>query len=312
MDLISVIVPNYNHAKHLKQRIDSILSQTYQNFELIILDDNSQDNSRAIIEEYRDNSKVSHIHYAENNSGLPFGMWQYGIEVAKGEWIWIAESDDWCKAEFLEKIAAIIKTKQLTVVHTQSLLYYDEKYKSNSWWKSFNSARWDYDFIEDGKRIITDYGRYKCPVINVSSAVFRKDAVKSNYLPIGYRYCGDWYFWVNIFMTGKVGFIAEPLNIIRVHPQSATSASKSGLLDKLKENITVIKYANSLVGKKLVYDKKYEWVIRIWNNVMKSAKSNTKRMSHEINLPYSFHLALYRFMVSELINKLSRKLVSFK
>ena len=66
---ISIIVPNYNHAPYLKQRIDSILNQTYQDFELILLDDCSSDKSRDIIESYRTNPHVTQIVYNDNNSG---------------------------------------------------------------------------------------------------------------------------------------------------------------------------------------------------------------------------------------------------
>ena len=69
--LVSVIVPNYNHAPYLKQRIDSILNQTYQDFELILLDDCSSDMSRDIIESYRTNPHVSQIDYNDINSGTP-------------------------------------------------------------------------------------------------------------------------------------------------------------------------------------------------------------------------------------------------
>lgn len=69
MPKVSVIIPNYNHSSYLKERIDSILNQTFQNFEVIILDDCSTDNSKEIIELYRDHTKVSHIVYNEKNSG---------------------------------------------------------------------------------------------------------------------------------------------------------------------------------------------------------------------------------------------------
>ncbi len=69
MPTVSVIVPNYNHASFLKQRINSILEQTYQDFELILLDDCSTDNSREILEQYRSNPHVSHIAHNEINSG---------------------------------------------------------------------------------------------------------------------------------------------------------------------------------------------------------------------------------------------------
>ena len=59
MPKVSVIVPNYNHAPYLKQRIESILNQTFQDFELILLDDYSSDNSREVISDYSSHSKVT-------------------------------------------------------------------------------------------------------------------------------------------------------------------------------------------------------------------------------------------------------------
>ncbi|ENV48656.1 hypothetical protein P255_00165 [Acinetobacter brisouii CIP 110357] len=72
---VSVIIPNYNHHKFLHARLDSILKQTYQNFEIIILDDCSTDESRDIIELYRNHPKVSHIIYNTKNSGSSFIQW---------------------------------------------------------------------------------------------------------------------------------------------------------------------------------------------------------------------------------------------
>lgn len=84
---VSVIIPNYNHALYLKQRIDSVLNQAFQAFELIILDDCSTDNSREIIEQYRDNPKVSQIIYNQENSGSVFKQWIKGIELCQGDYI---------------------------------------------------------------------------------------------------------------------------------------------------------------------------------------------------------------------------------
>jgi len=92
---VSVIIPNYNYESYLKQRIETVLNQTYQNFEVIILDDHSSDNSRDIIETFRQNEKVTHIVYNQINSGSPFIQWVKGIELAIGKYIWIAESDDY-------------------------------------------------------------------------------------------------------------------------------------------------------------------------------------------------------------------------
>ena len=95
--LVSVIVPNYNHAPFLDERINSILNQSYDNYELIIMDDMSTDNSVDVINKYKDHEHVSQIIINEKNSGSPFKQWNKGFAKAKGELIWIAESDDACE-----------------------------------------------------------------------------------------------------------------------------------------------------------------------------------------------------------------------
>ena len=69
MPLVTVIIPNYNHAKYLRQRIDTVLNQTYTSFEVIILDDCSTDNSKDIILSYKDNPHISNIVLNSENSG---------------------------------------------------------------------------------------------------------------------------------------------------------------------------------------------------------------------------------------------------
>src|SRR5688572_11668952 len=100
--MFSVIVPNYNHAAFLEERIDSILQQTFNGYELIIYDDKSTDNSKETIETYRTHPKVSAIIYAGENSGSPFAAVKKALQHAKYNWIWIAESDDKADAKFLE------------------------------------------------------------------------------------------------------------------------------------------------------------------------------------------------------------------
>ena len=119
--LVSVIVPNYNHSRFLDQRIQSILNQTYKNFELIILDDCSPDNgaSKSVIEKYRDNPHVSHIVYNESNSGSTFKQWDKGINLSKGDLVWIAESDDYCEPTFLETLVhEFERDSQLSLAYT--------------------------------------------------------------------------------------------------------------------------------------------------------------------------------------------------
>ena len=77
--LVSVILPNYNHSAYLRERIDSILTQEFQDFELIILDDRSTDDSVAVINGYKAHPRVSHIIVNEQNTGNTFIQWERGI-----------------------------------------------------------------------------------------------------------------------------------------------------------------------------------------------------------------------------------------
>ena len=106
--LVSVIVPNYNHARFLPQRLDSILAQTFRDFELIVLDDLSTDNSREVIGQYTARHPMRLL-FNEENSGSPFIQWQRGADLATGKYLWIAESDDYADPRLLERLVAVME-----------------------------------------------------------------------------------------------------------------------------------------------------------------------------------------------------------
>ena len=114
--LVSVIIPNYNHQSYLKKRIESVLTQSFTDFEVILLDDCSSDNSRAIIENYRTNPFVSSVVFNNQNSGSTFKQWEKGIRLAKGKYIWIAESDDFADTDFLLKTVSSLQENPNAVI----------------------------------------------------------------------------------------------------------------------------------------------------------------------------------------------------
>ena len=119
--LVSVIVPNYNHSAYLMSRIDSILAQDFDNFELILLDDCSTDNSRDILLKYQSDNRVTHIVFNEQNSGTTFKQWDKGLLLARGKYIWIAESDDFAEKNFLtETVTALEGNPDVVLAFTGS------------------------------------------------------------------------------------------------------------------------------------------------------------------------------------------------
>lgn len=229
--MVSVIVPNYNHEAYLSQRLDSILNQSYQNFEVIILDDCSTDNSRNVIEQYRTNSKVSHIVYNTVNSGTTFKQWEKGINLSKGTYIWIAESDDWCEPTLLENlVAAIENTPNCTLAYCQSLMINeDERIIYHSYHSKLVEAI-------DGKQFVSNYMIERNAVFNASMAVFKKSCfyqISSEYL--NYKFCGDWLFWAEIATQGNVCILAKVLNYFRKHGKDVSGKAFATGLNFLEE-----------------------------------------------------------------------------
>ena len=208
--LVSVIVPNYNHALYLRQRLDSIFNQTYQDFEVIILDDCSTDNSKEIIEEYRNRPQISHIVYNGTNSGSPFKQWAKGFDLARGEYIWIAESDDWADKDFLAALTPIFVEQEDVVLAFCAINIVYENAPSQKW-KQYISDR-----IINGKAFLRQKMSCCNAVYNASCAIFRKEIlskVTSKYQE--FKGCGDWLFWMEISMYGNVYYSSKALDYFR-------------------------------------------------------------------------------------------------
>ena len=105
--LISIIVPIYNVEKYLRQCLDSIQDQSYQNFECLLINDGSPDNSADICKEYVD--KDARFHYFEKENGGLASARNFGIKYSKGKYITFIDSDDWVESDYLEVLHSKIK-----------------------------------------------------------------------------------------------------------------------------------------------------------------------------------------------------------
>ena len=233
--LISVIVPNYNHEKFLEKRLESVFNQTYSNFEVILLDDFSTDNSREILSKYSQDERVSHCIFNETNSGNTFAQWEKGISLAKGEFIWIAESDDFCDMAFLESVSRpLLFDDEIALSYCQSnkvnvsdeIIGNWKVYTDNLDFKQFSE-----NFVLEGNLFIEKYLIYKNVIPNASAVVFRKnkikisDQVRSN---PSLKYCGDWVIYIQVIIEQKISFLSDSLNNFRFHENSVIAlASKS-------------------------------------------------------------------------------------
>ncbi|GAB5400441.1 MAG: hypothetical protein Aureis2KO_20260 [Aureisphaera sp.] len=306
MPLVSVIIPNYNHAPFLEKRIESVLGQTFRDFELLLLDDTSTDDSAAILATYEGHEKVAAVVVNESNSGSPFGMWKQGLKMAKGSLIWIAESDDWAEPHFLERLVPKMNNPDVVLAHCKSYNVTAEKKYLNPWWNAFGMEFWKNDYSKEGTELLHFYGKYRCPVMNVSSALIRKESIELSWFPVRFRYCGDWWFWMRLFLKGQVAFCAEPLNYIRVHKESAIRNQKKSSLPRLRENVEVIKEIHIAMGERLAYSEHYDWLIDHWVGEMFREGKYFNPAYHKTRLPKTFRSPFYKAYRKQLKIKLSK------
>lgn len=207
LGLVSIITPSYNCAKFIGETIDSILSQNYQNWELIITDDCSTDNSRDIIREYCNRDKRIKLLQLSQNSGAGIAR-NNSIKEASGRFIAFCDSDDRWYPEKLEKQLAFMVENNTALSYTS------------------------YDTVDESGKII---GYVKClPKLNFSkilrdngigclTAIYDAEKIGKQFMP-SIRKRQDWCLWISIIKKiGECKGLCEPLAIYRVRSGSISS-----------------------------------------------------------------------------------------
>ena len=249
MIAVSVIIPNYNHAPYLKQRIDTVLNQTFQDFEVIILDDCSTDNSKEVIESYAHHPKMSHIIFNTTNSGSPFLQWEKGINLAKGKYVWIAESDDWCEPSLLEDLMEGIQKDPDCVISYCQMYYINGENKIK--WQSNHKYLSE---VVDSNTFIQDYLAVKVSIYNASMAIFKRESFKKVSRDFTtFKFSGDRLFWIEVARQGKTHISGKVLNYFRKHDKDVSGKAFSSGLNFIEE----IKIINWMYKEQLINDRIY-------------------------------------------------------
>ena len=284
LPLVTIIVPNYNHEKFLIQRLESVFNQTYPNFEVILLDDCSTDSSPNILSEYTKNPKVSHCIFNATNSGNTFIQWNKGIALAKGDFIWIAESDDFCELNLLEElIQPLLLDDEIVLSYCQSNRVDEFGNITGNWLNHTDSLDKTFflkNFILNGNEFIERFLIYKNVIPNASGVLFRKErALSLGQLDLDpfLKYNGDWLFYLKVLSTMKVAYVSGSFNYFRFHSKSVIAnacvtenfitiidlelKTRSKMLIFLRIakpcNLSGIKKTNNQIVKALIYEKTF-------------------------------------------------------
>ncbi|WP_411879199.1 glycosyltransferase [Polaromonas sp. YR568] len=228
---VSVIVPNFNHSKYLRGRLDSIFNQSYTNFEVILMDDCSTDDSLVVLRSYANLYPDKTVSlFNKINSGGVFNQWAKGLEAATGEVIWIAESDDYCSLNFLEELIPSFANPAVKLAFTRVDFVQNDPpttvWTSEEYLSDLGLDIWKRPFITSAHAIVNSAWVVKNIVPNASGALFRHPGslallADPNWLKM--RVCGDWMFYLSVIRGGLVAYSPKATNHYRQHPLNTST-----------------------------------------------------------------------------------------
>lgn len=235
--LVSVCIPAYNNAGYIKDTIDSILGQTYQNLELVIVDDCSTDNTYELIKSISD-ERIK-LYRNEKNLGMS-GNWNHCLKLCLGEYIKLVCADDVLAPNALEKEVAALQANPTAVIAESDTRLIGLDGKGKGFYNRYRKSG-----LVDGKEICRkgffsqDY--FGAPQANT----FRKAAaLKIGGFDSDFTYILDYDFFVSLACEGDVYIIHEPLNYFRVRRDSNTGAVMGD--DKEKTRLYVAEHRHLL------------------------------------------------------------------
>ncbi|HIT10894.1 MAG TPA: glycosyltransferase family 2 protein [Candidatus Onthousia faecigallinarum] len=275
---VIAIIPNYNYARYLKQRVYSILYQTKKIRKIILLDDCSTDNSKEEILKIQKTISPyvpMDVIFNQMNSGSAFQQWAKGMRLALGEsdYIWICEADDFCEKQFLEKVEKPLLKEKSVVLSYSNTAFIDPV--GNVILKDVTSqidlkktGHWKKNYIIDGKEEVKHYSYLNCTISNVSSVLIKNGDYDDIFQKTAkFHQAGDWLFYVSLMKKGKVAYTNKILNYYRVHGNNVSSTfKKEDHLEEIKKVHQIIKQEFSLEeGAEEQMKKRYQELERIWN-----------------------------------------------
>lgn len=215
--LVSVVMPTYNHALFIGEAIRSVLSQTYQHLELIIIDNYSPDNTEAMIADYAKNDP--RIRYEKfSNKGIIAASRNQGMRRARGEYIAFIDSDDvWLPEKLAKQVEFLEENKEIYLVYTKCIIQRDGKQlavhpKKPKSGYIFNDLFLHFNFIDSPTVMIRN--------TKEGNAYFFDEDRKLVAVE-------DYALWLSIARQKKVSFINEPLAIYRIHSKGMSTGAFS-------------------------------------------------------------------------------------
>jgi glycosyltransferase involved in cell wall biosynthesis len=215
--LVTFVVPCYKLAHYLAECVDSILAQSYENFEILIMDNCSPDNTPEVAQSFKD-SRVKHIRNETNIGHLR--NFNKGVSLASGKYVWLLSADDSLKStQVLERFVNVMeRNPRVGYVFCKALAVRGKKEAGVAPWSDCGKD----DQVWDGLTFLKQLVRFNCIVM--SALMVRKECYeKVSLFALDLPHATDWYLWCMFALHYEVAYLAEPMATFRIHEESLTS-----------------------------------------------------------------------------------------
>ena len=220
MPQVSVLMSVYNGERHIAKSIDSVLSQTYEDFEFIVMNDGSTDNTQQIISSY-DDSRIRVISQ-QGNIGLPPTL-NRGLFIAKGEFIARIDADDICLSERLsEQVGFLNSNRDVAVVGCNAVVIGENG-------ERIGKTR----FPTEQNGLLRKMKKLISPFPHSSACFRRKVALDLNGYNIRFLRGQDFDLWLRMMQYFKIACIKEPLILLRKSPDSISCSGDASLSTRM-------------------------------------------------------------------------------
>lgn len=217
MPKVSVLIPTYNYAHYLDEAIRSVLDQTYADFELIIVDDQSKDNTDEIVQKYLSDPRISYIKNPVN-LGLA-NNFNRALELASGEYIKYLLADDKLDPSILSKFVAVLDQYfSVSLVTSGSGTFGDHQ----------TTRELPFSGLQPGWKVIREalnHGKGNW-IGEPTVVMFRRSALEAGNFNTEYICLVDLDMWLRILTVGDCYIVPETLAFFRVHQKQASSKSE--------------------------------------------------------------------------------------
>ena len=211
---VSVLIPTYNSASFLSEAIESVLNQTFTDFELIIQDNNSDDHTEEVVKKYLPDTRVSY-HKNAVNIGMA-GNWNKVLTHARGEYIKFLMSDDKFHPQLLEKFVPIMdQNPNVSLITSYREEFGLENYKNEP----------PFIHLQPGKKIICETLKDRNWLGEPTTVMFRRSNLFLGDFNTNYTYILDWDMWLRHLSIGDCYILPQTLSYFRVHSKQVTKTA---------------------------------------------------------------------------------------